>query len=239
MGVAPSGGAIRAEPVVPCRSGAPDLELPNVAAIRIAAERAAKVSAYRDTLEAITGVRITAKQLAGEKLGEVQIKTQVQGIVSGCKTVDTRYFSDYGVDVVLKCRLDGGLATVLAPPSGHKPFQTAGERKYTGLVIDAVGLKAKPALAPRVLQANGTPFYMQEHVKPTYLRKHGAASFFRTVEAAKKSPRVGDNPMVVRAAALGEVASDVRISSEEIERLKAENLWFLLEGRVAIATDGP
>ena len=24
-----------------------------------------------------------------------------------------------------------------------------------------------------------------------------------------------------------------------LERLKAENLWFLLEGRVAVATDGP
>ena len=37
----------------------------------------------------------------------------------------------------------------------------------------------------------------------------------------------------------GTSMSDVRIKAEDVERLKAENLWFLLEGRVAIATDGP
>ena len=164
----------------------------------------------------------------------------MQGIVSGCKTVDTRYFSDYGVDVVLKCSLDGGLAMVLAQPDGHKPFQTAGDRKFSGLIVDAVGLKAKPALAPRVLEADGSPFYTQEVVKPAFLRKHGPAAYFRSVDGAKKAQsRIGANPMVVRATAVGESMSDVRIKAEDVERLKAENLWFLLEGRVAIATDGP
>ncbi len=220
-------------------SGAPDLNLPNVAAIRLAAEQAAKMSAYRNILEALKGVRITAKALAGEKLGQTQIKTQVEGIVSGCKTVDTRYFSDYGVDVVLKCRLDGGLAMVLAPPGSHSPFQTAGERKFSGLVIDAVGLKAKPALAPRIFEDSGTVFYQQEVVKPAFLRKHGAVAYFRSIDAAKKSPRVGDNPIVVRASSLGDLGSDIRISGQELEKVKAANLWFLLEGRVAVATDGP
>ena len=220
-------------------SGAPNMDLPNVAAIRLAAERAAKTSAYRNVLEAIQGVRITARTLGGEKLGQAQIKTQVQGIVTGCKTVDTRYFNDLGVDVVVECKIDGGLAMVLSPPDVHKPIPTAGERKYTGLIIDAVGTKAAPAISPRVTGADGTPLYAQENVKPSFLRRHGAASYFRSVEAAKKSPRVGDNPIVLRAAALGEVASDIRVASEDLERLKAENLWFLLEGRVAVATDGP
>jgi hypothetical protein len=220
-------------------SGAPDLKLPNVAAIRIAAERAAKVSAYRNVLEALTGVRISPKKLAGERLGDTQIKTQVEGMVQGCKTVDTRYFSDYGVDVVIQCKLDGGLATVLAPPSTHRPFQTVGDRKFTGLVIDAVGLKVKPALAPRVQAADGSVLYEAEMVKPSFLRTEGSAVYFRTVDGAKKAPRVGDNPFVVRASSLGDSASDVRLSAEDVERLKAENLWFLLEGRVAIATDGP
>jgi hypothetical protein len=76
-------------------------------------------------------------------------------------------------------------------------------------------------------------------VKPQWLRKHGAAAFYRSVDGAKKNERLGDNPMVLRAAATGDMESDVRLSGEEVERLKAENLWFLLEGRVAIATDGP
>ena len=221
-------------------SGAPNLSLPNVAAIRLAAERAAKLSAYRNILEAIKGVRIDAKMLAGKQIGDSQIRTQVEGIIRGCKTVDTRYFSDYGVDVVLRCRMDGGLAMVLSSPSAYKALQTAGERKYTGLVIDAVGLKAQPALAMRVFDGGGRLFYEQAMVKPEFLRRHGAAAFFRSVEGAKKATaRVGDNPMVVRASALGPLASDVKVGSEDMERVRAENLWFLLEGRVAIATDGP
>jgi hypothetical protein len=225
--------------IVATGSGAPNMDLPNVAAIRLGAERAAKTSAFRNILEAIQGVRITARMLGAEKLGQPQIKTQVQGIVTGCKTVDTRYFNDLGVDVVLECNIDGGLAMVLSPPNTHKPIPTAGERKYTGLIIDAVGTKAVPAISPRITGADGTPLYAQENVKPSFLRRHGAASYFRSVDAAKKSPRIGDNPMVLRAAALGEVASDIRVSTEDLKRLKAENLWFLFEGRVAIATDGP
>src|SRR5689334_16175724 len=101
-------------------SGAPDLKQPNVAAVRLNAERAAQLNAYRNVLETLKGVKVTAGVLGEQSLNDVQVKTQVQGIIQGCKTVDTRYYSDGGVDVVIRCPLDGGLTTVLAPVKDKK-----------------------------------------------------------------------------------------------------------------------
>lgn len=219
-------------------SGAPNLKLSNVAQVRLAAERAAKLDAYRNILETLKGVKITATSLGSEYLSNGQIRTQVEGIIRGCKTVDTRYYSDGGVDVVLQCPMDGGLSTVLAPVKEHKPVKTDGEQKYSGLIIDAVGLKAQPALSPEVT-AGGSAVYSPEMVNPNALRQHGAAVYTRSLEDAKQNERVGSNPLVVKATGIGDVASSLKIAPEDAKKLEGQNLTFLAEARVVIATDGP
>lgn len=225
--------------IIATGSGAPGLKnADNVAQVRLAAERAAKVDAFRNVIEALKGLRINGLDTAAAPLGDAQIRTQVQGIVQGCKTVDTRYYSDGGVDVVVKCPLDGGLATVLAPTKDRKSLNTNGDAKYTGLIIDAVGLKAQPALAPKV--GDGTnELYAPEMVIPSFLRQHGAAAYARTVEQAKQDARVGKNPLVLKATTTGGSPSDLVVSAEEAAKLKDQNLTFLAEARVVIATDGP
>lgn len=225
--------------VVATGSGAPDLKLKNVAQVRLNAERAAKVDAYRNVLEALKGVKITAAESGDSALSNPQVRAQVQGILRGCKTVDTRYYSDGGVDVVVKCALDGGLATTLAPVKDRKKVSTTGEATYSGLIIDAIGTSAKPALKPRVLDAEGAPVYEPAMVGPSVLRQHGAASYARSVDEAKQNKRVGKNPLVVKAAMLGDVGSDIQISAEDAKKLREVNQTFLAEARVVIATDGP
>ena len=220
-------------------SGAPNLKLNNVAQVRLAAERAAKIDAYRNVLETLKGVKVTAKTSGGDQLENGQIKTQVEGIIRGCKTVDTRYYSDGGVDVVIKCPLDGGLSTVLAPVKEHKDVSTKGEQKYSGLIIDAIGLKAQPALSPRVTADGGQEIYVPEMVNPNNLRLHGAAAYTRSVDDAKQNDRVGANPLIVKATSIGDMPSDIKISAEDAQKLKDQNLTFLAEARVVIATDGP
>ena len=109
----------------------------------------------------------------------------------------------------------------------------------TGLIVDAVGLKAKPALAFRILKPDGTSFYEREIVKPNFFRTYGTASYTRSIEGAKKEGKIGDNPLIVRATGMDVNGTDIRISDEDLQRIQAENLWFLLEGRVVVATDGP
>jgi hypothetical protein len=219
-------------------SGAPNLKLSNVAQVRLAAERAAKIDAYRNILETLKGVKVTANTSGAQQLENGQIKTQVEGIIRGCKTVDTRYYSDGGVDVVIRCPLDGGLSTVLAPVKDHKEVNTKGEQKYSGLIIDAVGLKAQPALSPKVV-ANGAEIYAPSMVNPNDLRLHGAAVYTRSIDDAKQNDRVGANPLIVKATGVGDLPSDLKISPDDAQKLKDQNLTFLAEARVVIATDGP
>jgi len=226
-----------AKTVLATGSGAPNLKMKNVAQVRLAAERAAQLDAYRKILESLKGVRITATELGSAQLSKVQVNTQVQGLIRGCKTVDTRYYSDGGVDVVLKCGLNGGLATALSPVKARKKVSTEGEAKYSGLIVDATGVGAQPALAPRLLDDAGGEVYAANMVGPNDLRQHGAAGFARSVDQAKKNARVGKHPLVVKAAGVGEANTDITISAEDAAKLKEGNLTFLAEGRVVIATD--
>ncbi|MFO0727198.1 MAG: hypothetical protein U1E65_25695 [Myxococcota bacterium] len=209
-------------------SGAPDLKLPNVAAIRIAAERAAEMQAQRNILETLRGVRVTGDSAAGDK-----ITTQSSGLLKGCKRVDTRYFSDYSVDIVLKCPLDGVLATALAPQSDFKGGEPGGDKSVTGVIIDATALAFKPGLAPRILGDDGAELYSQSMVKPGFLQKHGSVAYASNVEAAKKNDRVGTAPLIIQAQ--GVAGNELKISAQDAAKLKAA--WFLLEGRVIVATN--
>jgi hypothetical protein len=225
--------------VIATGSGAPNLKLPNVAAIRLNAERAAELSAYKNILEALKGVRITAQVLGGDQLGKTEIRAQVEGIVRGCKKVDTRYFSDYGVDVVVKCPLDGALSQVLLPQPEQKAIDLKGDKTITGLIVDATGLSLKPSLSPRIVAEDGSEIYSQGWVKSPALQKGGAVAYYSSVDHAKKGDRVGDQPLVVRAIGLAENSGELRIAAADAAKLKASNLWFLTEGRVAVAAAAP
>jgi hypothetical protein len=220
-------------------SGAPDLKLPNVAAVRLNAERAAKLDAYRNILEAVKGVRLRGGSTAAAPLESAQIRTQVEGVIQGCKTVDTRYYSDGGVEVVVRCPLDGGISAILVPSQGErKELPSSGESKFTGLVVDASGSMSPPTLAPRLVDASGALLYGAEHVRPSALREVGVASYARSVEAAGRDPRAGTNPLVLKATA-GAVPGELVLIAEEAARLKSGNAGFLADGKVVIVTDGP
>lgn len=220
-------------------SGTPDAKRSNVAQRRLAAERAAQADAARKILETLKGVRVRASTLGAGPLARAEVGVQVQNIIRACKTVDTRYYSDGGVDVVVRCSLDGGLSSALVPIDGRRTLPTTGKAEYSGLIVDAVGTRVRPALAPRLVDPDGKVVYSVAVVGPNLLRERGAARFASTVEAARRDPRVGSEPLVVKAAGLGETATDVELSAEDAAKLSQGNLSFLVEGRVVIATDGP
>ncbi|MCB9654994.1 MAG: hypothetical protein H6729_12780 [Deltaproteobacteria bacterium] len=225
--------------VISTGSGAPNLKLPSVAAVRLNAERAAKLDALRNVIETLKGVQITTTDVGASELGRGSIKAQVQGLLKGCKTVDTRYYSDGGVDVVVRCPLDGGLATVLAPSQDKKAVPTEGASDYTGLIVDATGLKFKPALAPRIVDDAGHEIYVQEMAGSGALRQQGATGYASSVDAAQRDPRVGKTPLVVKASALGDKPGVVIVKAADGKKLEGQNQSFLAEAKVVIAMDPP
>jgi hypothetical protein len=223
--------------------GAPALDAPSIAAARIGAEKVAEIDAVRNILAVLQGVRITSDKTVGDAMRSSDtLKAKLEGEARGFRRVDTRYFSDGGVEIDVEMSIEGLLAE-LAPQ--EKPAEeparkipTKGKAINSGLVIDAKGLNAKPALAPRILDEVGAEVYAAWAVEPESLKSNGIAGYLKSVDEAKKSARVGEKPLVLKAFKLAGV-SDLVLSNSDAAKLRdpEANLSYLSEGRVIIVAD--
>lgn len=114
---------------------------------------------------------------------------------------------------------------------------------YTGLVIDARGLGVKRTMSPAVLTPDGRVIFGRSS-NPTPREEvisQGILGYYPSLAAARRSGRVGENPLIVRAIARGEhvLKGDVVISPEDALRIWEENRksHFLERNRVAIVLD--
>jgi hypothetical protein len=223
-------------------SGAPDLKAPNVAVARLGAERVAKLDALRNILETLKGVRIDSEvTVENEMVTNSKMRTKIQGVARRFKVLKTKYYSDGGVDLIVEMSLDGQLASTLVE-SGSKTadLPQKGDAKHSGLIINAKGLKVMPALAPKILDESGKVIYSAEFLAKEKLEERGVASYFKAMDAAKKSKRVGANPLVLKALKPAKGAkTDVVLSNADAEKLKdpETNLKYLAEGRVILVVD--
>jgi len=218
----------------------------NVAVARIGAERAARLDALRNCLEAVKGVRIQGAETVGQATaGDPQLRARVEGLVKGFRTVGKpRYFSDGGVEMDVEVPLDGISEAVLppAPPApAPAPSGAAGEapgQGATGLLVDARGTGVLPALAPRIVDGRGRTVYSAAQAGAEALRRSGAVAYAGDLEVARKqlAGRLGERPRLVKAVrALG---TDVVIPEDDADALLPGPPAFLAEARVVIVTDG-
>lgn len=215
-------------------AGAPDMKAANPAQARLGAERAAKLDALRNLLEQVKGVQLSTGRTVGDAMGSEELRARVEGVVKGFKVVNKRYYSDSGVEVDVEVPLSALTSALLPAPATAIAVNEQGAKKYTGLVVDARGLGAKPALAPRLLDAAGKPVYGAEALSADARKDTSVAAYFKSLEDARKSTRVGEKPLVVKAAQLQ--GSDLVLAEEALKQLTEANTAFLAEGRVAIVT---
>lgn len=229
--------------VVKCTgTGAPNLKAAggNVAVARIGAEKAAKLDALRNCMEAVKGVTVKSGETVGGAVAQSPaLQASLEGVVKGFRQAGPpRYFSDGGVEIDVEVPLDGKLSEVLMPKgegaAAAAPAGQPAERGPTGLIVDARGRKIAPALAPRVLDESGRELYGPSALAPEARAQSGAA-YARDVEVARRElkGRVGERPLVVTA--VDARGSDVVVKSGEAEGLRGAR--FLAEGRVVIVTD--
>ncbi|RKG80146.1 hypothetical protein D7W79_08635 [Corallococcus exercitus] len=214
-------------------AGAPDLKAANPAQARLGAERAAKLDAFRNLLEQAKGIQVSAGRTVGDELARDEVKGRIEGAIRGYKVLATRYFSDSGVEMDVEVPL---AALTAALTSAQEPaiVLNDGAAKYTGLVVDARGLGVTPVLAPRLVDATGKALYGATVLTEEARGTAGVAAWFDSLDAARKASRVGDKPLVVKAAQLQ--GSDLVLSAEGARALTEANTRFLAEGRVAIVT---
>ncbi len=101
--------------IVVTGSASPNLKGVVAAQVRLQTERAAELDAYRKVLEVVKGVRVDSSWTIGDVMQQVpEVKTTVEGLIKGMKRIDTKYYSDGGVDVIVQVDLEGMMASAVA-----------------------------------------------------------------------------------------------------------------------------
>ena len=112
--------------------------------------------------------------------------------------------------------------------------------KYTGLVVDARGLGARPALAPRILTEEGKEAYSVRFVKQREVAEQGIAVYVPDEPSAQAHPRVTNAPLKIKAIrAQGKQNTDLVIRTADAQTVHGvrDHLKFLDEAKVLIILD--
>ncbi len=213
--------------------------------------RAGRVDAYRNLLEVTKGVRVDSTTVVKDFTVQSDvINAQVEGLVKGAKVVNQEYMSDGTVEVTVRMPIAGSFSQIIvpraldkkpevAPPAPPAPPAAAGV-VYTGMVIDARGIQARPAMSPKILDENGKEVYGSMNVDREFAVQQGMSGYARDLTAAQSNPRVTNNPVSIKGIKTeGPGRSDIIISTADAEKIRSatDNLSFLKKCRVMIVLD--
>lgn len=218
-------------------SGAFSNTASNAAQARLMATKAAKMDAQRNLVETLKGVQVTSGAPAATVMQMGEVRTKVEGIVKNFEIVDTKYFNDGGVDVVVRMTLDGQLADLLIPDAGSKPQKPGPSPDgSTAVIIDAKGLGLTPALAPKVFDESGKEIYSASIIAKDKLRELGVCAYARDLESAKTDKRAGTKPLVVKATKLAQGSkNDLVVAGKDAALFSGAG--YLGEGKIIIVVD--
>jgi hypothetical protein len=156
--------------------------------------------------------------------------------------------SDGSVEIDMEMLLYGKVGDVLYPENmgGKTPtfanlppdFNAQEPVTYTGLIIDATGTDAVPAMVPNVLDESGEGVYGQDFGPREAAVNYGVAAYAKSLDEARRNvERVGTNPLVIRAVrSSGLNKADLVISDNDVNKVAtiADNTEIYEKCRVLI-----
>ena len=133
-------------------------------------------------------------------------------------------------------------STAEAPASAPVPpaAAPAAPIAYTGMVVDARGIQARPAMSLRIFDEDGKEVYGPANVDREFAVQQGMSGYTHDLTAAQSDQRVTGNPVTVKALKTsGPGKSDIVISNANAEQIRAaaENASFMKQCRVMIVLD--
>ena len=226
----------------------------NAGQARRMALRIAKQDAMRQLIEIVNGVTLSSETTMSGAMVDDVINTKVQGFIRGARPVgQPKYLSDTSVEMEYSVPMSGISDIVLPPvtvpattqaPNNNQPAAAANNTTQaggvTGIIIDARGLKARPAMAPRILDQNGNAIYGPGKYSRQYAVKNGVAGYSKTLETAQQDQRVVGNPIVVKGVGTsGTNRTDITISNADVSKIDMANRNYkvLNDCRVLILID--
>jgi len=220
----------------------------------------ARRSAQVKLLETVKTIRIDAETRVADRVAkEDAFREGLNALVSNAAITRQEYLSDGTLEIELSMNLTGGFGQFVLPeeirqvepvttmtviqadeksPPGKKGQADA--PPYTGVIIDATGIGARPSLVPVVVDESGEVVYGSAYVSREFAVSRGMSGFSATLDAARNDPRVGSHPMIVKAVRPRPGGyTDLVISTADAARLRssAVHLNFLKACRVSIVID--
>lgn len=239
--------------------GVPPEKLAGKINARPIALRAAQKDALRNLLEITKGVQVdSATAIKDFTAASDVVDKQVDGLVRNAEVADYQYISDGRAEVKLRIPLYGNLAQIMMPLAMAKPSAAtvltgavpvpavkalespSANIGYTGIIIDARGIQARPVMSPRIFDEDDREVYSLANVDIEYAIKQGMSGYVRDLTAAQTNQRVGANPIMVKAVRTsGPGKSDIIIGTADAKQIRAsaETVIFMKKCRVMVVLD--
>ncbi|UCD84482.1 MAG: LPP20 family lipoprotein [Deltaproteobacteria bacterium] len=218
--------------------GIPNPQVSELSRATLGADQEAKQEALNNLLKTIKAVPIDSRTTFQQKIKESDvISSKVQELVRNAEIIETTYFSDGGVKIVVNLPLSGPLINLILPTTERTVPVTTDKKKYTGMIIDVRGLKAAPVLAPKIMDEEGKEVYGSSFISLEGLGKWGVAKYLRDLSSSQKDDRVGKNPLLVKGLrATGPRSGDIIISNADAQKILGfiNDQGFLRNGEVII-----
>jgi len=228
---------------------APDY-ITNQAQAKIMAREAAITMAQRRLLETINGVQIDSEQtVKNAQVQSDIINKRVTGIVKGAQIIEEKKVADKVYQVIIQVKFYGkdGIMKAIFPNIGKESTETFNnndnsslefdndnqsydnsekdetlvQSDYTGVIINTLNIDAKPALAPKVYDENGSLVYGMSKIQSDGVITQGIVGYNRSLADAKANARVGKNPLIINAVKVkGRYGTDLVISKKDAKTLE-------------------
>ena len=221
--------------------------------------REAKADALRNLQEITKSVQVdSAKAIKDFTVGDNVIDTQINDLLKGAEVGDYQYMPDGRAEVNMRISLYGNLARIIMPLAMAKPYTETALNEatpapiteipkvqfvsvvYTGMIVDARGIQARPAILPRIFEEDGTEVYSLSKVDIEYATREGVSGYACGLTAAQTNQRVGDNPITVKALGIsGPGKSDIIINNADAQKIRssAVSASFLKQCKIMIVLD--
>ncbi|MBF0257712.1 MAG: hypothetical protein HQK62_02555 [Desulfamplus sp.] len=93
--------------------------------------------------------------------------------------------------------------------------------RYTGIIIDARGIKFKPVICPIVVNEQGEEIYSPTFISRKYAVERGVCSYICSLEPEATSRKIGNNPIMIKGLRRdGDKNNTIVVSMSDADKLQ-------------------
>lgn len=223
----------------------------------------ATANAVNNLLQTLKKLRLNDSRYVDELITTKQeIQTKINEMAAAAKVVEAVTETDGSCHVALEMNLYGGFAQLMLPQDirqvepikplngsrfFHSPLEqmenngqnvsTGKSNAYTGLLVDARGVGAGPAMVPVLLDENGQEVYGPAFVSREYAVQKGLCRYVSDMDNYAGIALIAPNPLRVNGLrSASEGSCNIVISNADASRIRgaSAHLEFLKRCRVVI-----